>query len=29
LLDKNGSVVKRYSPTTTPDKIKADITALI
>ena len=29
LLDKHGSVVKRYSPTTTPDKIKADIIALI
>ena len=29
LLDKKGSVVKRYSPTTNPDKIKADIIALI
>lgn len=29
LVDKQGTVVKRYAPTTTPDKIKADIQALL
>lgn len=29
LVDKEGQVVKRYSPTTTPDKIKDDIKALL
>lgn len=29
LVDKSGKVVKRYAPTTTPDKIKEDIKALL
>lgn len=29
LLDRNGNVVKRYSPTTIPEKIEADIKFLI
>jgi glutathione peroxidase len=29
LVDKDGKVVKRYAPTTTPDKIEADIKAVL
>lgn len=29
LIDQNGQPIKRYSPTTTPDKIEADITSLL
>ena len=29
LVDKNGNVVKRYAPTTTPDKIEKDIRKLL
>jgi len=29
LVDKNGTVVKRYAPTTTPESIESDITALL
>lgn len=29
LVDKNGWVTKRYAPTTTPEKIEADIKALL
>lgn len=29
LVDKDGKVVDRYAPTTTPDKIRADIEALL
>lgn len=29
LVDRNGKVIKRYAPTTTPDKIEADIKAIL
>lgn len=29
LLDKEGNVIKRYAPSTTPDKIKSDIEKLL
>jgi glutathione peroxidase len=29
LVDKNGKVVKRYAPTTTPDKIEKDLVSLL
>lgn len=29
LLDKNGDVIKRFSPTTTPDKLEKDIQKLL
>jgi glutathione peroxidase len=29
LLDKNGNVIKRYSPITNPEKIEADILKLL
>lgn len=29
LIDQNGQVIKRYSPTTTPDKIEKDIQKLL
>lgn len=29
LIDKDGKVIKRYSPQTTPEKMRADIEALL